>query len=339
VESRVVELEHGNSPVKVTTSNGKQYTFDFVVGADGLKSTVRAILFPESKPRAATNNAAYRAVLPYKEVFEKVPDARRIFGNTIDVWQGGDSYCITYPMTAGEDLNFVLSHHTKEIQHVPIEADMAELRSMFGDYEQVVQDVIALIPQSQRWPLLMVDPLPTWSNASKNVVLMGDAAHGMVNHMAQGAATSMEDGIFLGRTMSDVVRGVISLEEAVHIYEKQRMPRSWTKQQASFTFGEINFTPEIGALRSRASAPEFSAPNVTNYQGPPPQYRSWNLWGHAESSAGVYGYDAESDADNAVCQYLQEQGQVNENTKVAERLRGKWMAWTSIEAKAVQEHT
>jgi salicylate hydroxylase len=54
---------------------------------------------------------------------------------------------------------------------------------------------------------------------------MGDAAHSMVNHMAQGAATSMEDGAFLGRVISEVVRGVITMPEAISIYEKTRMPR------------------------------------------------------------------------------------------------------------------
>jgi 2-polyprenyl-6-methoxyphenol hydroxylase-like FAD-dependent oxidoreductase len=55
--------------------------------------------------------------------------------------------------------------------------------------------------------------------------------------MAQGAATSMEDGAFLGRVISEVVRGVITMPEAITIYEKTRMPRAWTKQQASFTAG------------------------------------------------------------------------------------------------------
>jgi salicylate hydroxylase len=43
--------------------------------------------------------------------------------------------------------------------------------------------------------------------------------------MAQGAATSMEDGAFLGRVISEVVRGVITMPEAISIYEKTRMPR------------------------------------------------------------------------------------------------------------------
>ena len=133
----------------------------------------------------------------------------------------------------------VLSHHTRDghvVEDVE-EADMDELRSSYAHYDPLVQKIIKLIPQSKRWPLLVTGPMESWSNKAKNVVLMGDAAHSMVNHMAQGAATSMEDGAFLGRVIADVVRGILSLAEAIEIYEKTRLPRAFTKQQASFTAG------------------------------------------------------------------------------------------------------
>jgi len=133
----------------------------------------------------------------------------------------------------------VLSHHTRD-SHVAEdveEADVGELRSSYAQYDPLVLKVIALIPQCKRWSLLVTGPMKTWSNKAKNVVLMGDAAHSMVNHMAQGAATSMEDGAFLGKVIADVIRGILSLPEAIEIYEKTRMPRAFTKQQASFTAG------------------------------------------------------------------------------------------------------
>ena len=71
-----------------------------------------------------------------------------------------------------------------------------------------------------------------------------DAAHSMVNHMAQGAATSMEDGAFLGRAIGAVVQGKISMKEAIGIYEKTRMPLAHVKQQVSFLNGAIWQLPE-----------------------------------------------------------------------------------------------
>lgn len=74
----------------------------------------------------------------------------------------------------------------------------------------------------------------------------------MVNHMAQGAATSMEDGAFLARTLGAVVQGNISLPEAINIYEKGRMPKAHLKQQVSFLNGAIWHVPD-GPLQEVSS--------------------------------------------------------------------------------------
>lgn len=62
--------------------------------------------------------------------------------------------------------------------------------------------------------------------------------------MAQGAATSMEDGAFLGRTIAAVVQGKISMPEAIDIYEKRRMPMARMKQGVSFLNGAIWQLPD-----------------------------------------------------------------------------------------------
>jgi salicylate hydroxylase len=66
----------------------------------------------------------------------------------------------------------------------------------------------------------------------------------MVNHMAQGAATSMEDGEFLAQTLRAVVQGKVTLSEAIQIYEKGRMPKAYFKQQVSFLNGAIWHLPD-----------------------------------------------------------------------------------------------
>ena len=91
---------------------------------------------------------------------------------------------------------------------------------------------------------------------SKNVVLMGDAAHSMVNHMAQGAATAMEDGAFLGRMLREAVSGRLTLPEVISIYEKSRMPKTHFKQRISFLNSHIRHLPEGQAARNRDKAME-----------------------------------------------------------------------------------
>lgn len=322
--------------MQLSTQDGQQYKFDLLIGSDGVKSVVRQHLFPDVKPRAATNNAAYRAVMPYEEVYRRVPEARD-FGNAIDIWMLEKGYVIQYPIAAGRDWNAVLSHYRDEpVTQVEEEVDMAEVREFYKDVDPRLKKIIDIIPSSKRWPLLITGPLTSWSSPQKNVVLMGDAAHSMVNHLAQGAATSMEDGAFLGRVLAEVVRGVLSLGEAIHIYEKMRMPRAWIKQQASFINGAISMLEPSRAesrdASSAASVAQTSAEaEVANLQGsskkvtgPDANAHSWNLWGAPETVQSIFGYDPEGDADHAVLTYLAEKAPMDRETGVSEGIEKKW---------------
>jgi salicylate hydroxylase len=235
---------------------------------------------------------------------------------------------LTYPISGGRECNIVTAFidssrpRVTKMEDIPIE----RFRSYYADLPEVVQRVIGLIEHTKSWPLLTMPRMPSWSNSCKNVVLLGDAAHAMQNHMAQGAATAMEDGAFLGRIISEVVRGVISVPEAVQLYEQRRMPKAWLKQQLSFVSGMVNMTddPAFAVERDRASLPEV----MTNGAKLPPTYRSWQLFAqHHETIPHVFYYDAEWDADSAVCEYLLTRGVVDEETMVSVRIREKWLGF------------
>jgi salicylate hydroxylase len=324
--ARVTKIEYEESPVKVATERGESYTFDLLIGSDGLKSVVRSVLFPDVRPRAATNNAAYRAVIPYEEIWRKVPEAKD-FGNAIDVWSVEKGYVITYPISGGKDWNTVLSHyHDRAVTDVEEDVDMDKVKAYFKDVDPRLKKIIDLIPKTKRWPLLITGPLESWSSPKKNVVLMGDAAHSMQNHLAQGAATSIEDGAFLGRVLQEVVRGILTLEEAVHVYEKTRMPRAWMKQQASFTMGAMYMAPspmdEYRDAASTASVEKTAGQQelinlqtrTKNVSGPDPNELSWNLWGAPDMVRSIFSYDPEGDADHAVLTYLSEKTPVSRLT-------------------------
>lgn len=173
-----------------------------------VQSVVRRSLFPNVKPRPPTGNCAYRAIVPYEEVRkdpitrELVEDANGNPMNTMEVWMASTGYIISYPISGGKDFNMVLSHFRSPPVDAVQEVSIDEVRQEYKDYDPRIKRVVEMIqPPISRWPLLVTGPLDSWSNAEKNVVLVGDSAHSMVNHMAQGAATSMEDGAFLARSL------------------------------------------------------------------------------------------------------------------------------------------
>lgn len=181
--ARVIAVYHNTDGVQVTSSNGKSYKFDFLVGADGVNSVVRQSLFPDLSPRAVSQIAAYRGVVDYEEVYAAIPEARSILRNTIDAYVGPDGYVLLYPLSGGRELNIVTAFNTDHIVSTVEDVDINEFRNHYKDYPPVLRKVLNLMTATKRWPLLVVPPTTTWSNEYKNVVLMGDAIHSMQNHM------------------------------------------------------------------------------------------------------------------------------------------------------------
>lgn len=191
IASRVAKLEQQeNGKVKVTTVKEKSFVFDLVIGSDGVQSVVRRTLFPDVKPRPPSGNCAYRAIVPYEEVRRDpltrglVEDENGELIRTMEVWMAPSGYIISYPISDAKDFNMVLSHFrdppVDSVQEVSIE----EVQKEYESYDPRIRRVVEMIkPPISRWPLLVTGPLSSWSSPEKNVVLMGDAAHSMTNHM------------------------------------------------------------------------------------------------------------------------------------------------------------
>jgi salicylate hydroxylase len=149
----------------------------------------------------------------------------------------------------------------------------------------------------------------------------------------------MEDGAFLGVVIGEVVRGTITVPEAIELYEKKRMPRVWTKQQVSFVNGTLNMVGgDVAKRRNAASLPEIEAlaqdvirPNKTL----PPQYRSWQLGFSPISVPSVMYFDAECDAEQAVLEHLQNTTPVDEKTLVSKGLWDRW--WGFVYNNGLQD--
>jgi salicylate hydroxylase len=322
-------MDDSAEEVVLKTVHGDTYTFDLVIGADGIKSFIRQQLMPDVVPKAPSKVAAYRGVLSYEQIFSEVPEARAYLRNSMDVWAGPNGYILTYPISGGKELNIVTAFCKDDYVTKMEPVGVDEVRSYYSDYSPVIQKVLEMVKYTQRWPLLQMPPLKSWSNSHKNVVLLGDAAHCMQNHMAQGAATAVEDGAFLGRIASEIVRGVISIREGIQLYEERRMPKAWIKQQITFVSGLVNMTPERMSERNQASAPEVQAANENriNHRALSPTYRSWQFYCTPETVPGVFFYDAEGDADSAVCEYLCSHGEISDLEMLSLSLKDKWWGY------------
>lgn len=188
---------------------------DAVLGADGIRSAVRAALFDNDPPRF-TGQVAWRGTVPTSAL-----PPRRI-NPTATVWVGPGRHLVTYYLRRGEIVNFVAVQErqawTEEDWSAP--GDIAALRTAFGNWHPAASDVLRAADRCLMWGLFDRRPLRSW--VAGRVALLGDACHAMLPFMAQGAVQGFEDGAALARHLASGD----AVPEALAAYERDRRPRA-----------------------------------------------------------------------------------------------------------------
>lgn len=221
---------------------------DLLVGADGLRSGVRAWLLADGAPRVI-GHVAYRAMVEQAHL----PAALR--SQQITVWLAPRLHLVHYPVRGGEWLN-VVAVVQGESARAPAEDDWDQgtaAGALYAALEQTcptLRDLVASLAHWRRW--ILCDRLPMQGphqHAQGRVVLVGDAAHPMRPYLAQGAGMAIEDAQQLGRLLS---QPELRLAEALGCFAEQRWQRNRRVQLRSIRNGSIFHAQ--GALRAARDA-------------------------------------------------------------------------------------
>ena len=97
--------------------------------------------------------------------------------------------------------------------------------------------VLARVKRDRRWPLFDRSPTDSWTR--NHITLLGDSAHPMLQHIAQGACQALEDAVCLAGTFANHFGDV---NKALRAYQEARIPRS------ARLFGDIIHSDGITAL-------------------------------------------------------------------------------------------
>jgi salicylate hydroxylase len=256
VAHKLVDLAPKGDCVMALFENGAAIEADLLVGADGIHSRVRQLVFGPEKPRF-TGCVAWRGLVP----------AERIKHLDIEVashnWVGPDGHVVHYWVSGGRMMNVVcVSEYgdwTKESW--TDKGNVADVLARYDGWHPTVRGLIRALPETFIWALHDRAELPRWSDG--RVTLLGDACHPMLPMMAQGAAQSIEDGAALAtllKAMPDHPAGALARYEAV------RKPRATKLQQASAANRERFHLPDGDAQRARdhalASSGDRSIANI-----------------------------------------------------------------------------
>jgi salicylate hydroxylase len=212
---------------QATFENGTSVQADVIIGADGVRSIVRDRLFDTTPPQF-TGQVAWRAIVPWGDLPEDVRDMPP------GIHIGPKRLLNRYPVRRWTLLNYVafveLSGWQEESWSIRSTVD--ELLGHWDGAHASVVGIIRATPPGNlfKWALHARDPLETW-RAGK-VTLLGDAAHGMLPFMGQGAASAIEDGLVLARCLA-----AYSPDEALVRYEAVRRDYTTETQLQSRLLG------------------------------------------------------------------------------------------------------
>jgi salicylate hydroxylase len=185
----VAAYEQRDDHVRLRTENNRTIEGSALIGADGLRSTIRQLLFDEGEPRMV-GFVAHRTIVPMAEVRA---DVRR---NEVVLWSGPGFHIVHYPLRAGALFNIVAVFKTSTyLERGDLASYRADLDRSYRDSHPSMKSLLAMMDLSRRWVISDRDPIRHWSKG--RVTLLGDAAHPTLQTLAQGACMAIEDAVCL----------------------------------------------------------------------------------------------------------------------------------------------
>jgi salicylate hydroxylase len=244
LDTRVSGFTSDRGEVRVGLDSGEVIVGDLLVGADGIRSAVRAQMIGPDLPHY-TGCLAWRAVIAAARLEGDPPPP------SATVWAGPGRHAVTYRIRGGDLINFVgVVESPRRAEEGWDEAgEVDRMQADFAGFAAPVKATLAAATGCMRRGLYDRDPLPSWS--AGRVTLLGDACHPMPPFQAQGAAMALEDAVVLARALA--AQGG-SIEAALQSYGQARRART-SRVLASARANKAVFHRTHPALRAATYGP------------------------------------------------------------------------------------
>ncbi|ESK92133.1 salicylate hydroxylase [Moniliophthora roreri MCA 2997] len=226
-------------------SDGTTYEADVVIGADGIRSVSRDFVTGQDSARSLVfaNTVAYRGLAPHEDLVRagiKTELSKRPI-----CFIGHGRHIICFPINDGRLINFVafVADHDKPkgselplpwVKSVPHE----ELKEHYVGWGPDPQIILDHLKNSSKWSIHACIP-PLKSYVRDRVVLVGDAAHGMLPHLGAGVGQGFEDVYTLIELLKHPQTNKSNMDRVLQVYNIVRPPRANSVLAGSTRAGEI----------------------------------------------------------------------------------------------------
>jgi len=212
----IKSLTQDDGAVWVELSDGSAATYDLVIGADGVGSSVRSLAF-DAPPPVYGEQMVWRSLAPV-----------RPRGLTNLQFLLGDG-CFFGLCPVGSDQTYGFGNIAGPPIRDPVEGRLARLRERFADFGDIVKEYLGALDSTTEIHCSPIEWLSEEQWCTGRVVLIGDAAHASSPMMGQGGSLAVEDAAVL----ADSLRAADTVEQALEAFVVRRRPRvRWVREQS-----------------------------------------------------------------------------------------------------------
>ena len=259
---RVDAYEQRGDGVTVTLENGERAQGRALIGCDGMWSQIRERIVGDGKPRVS-GHIAYRAVLKREDV------PADLWRPDVVLWAGPRTHFVHYPLRRGELYNLVAVFHSDRYEEGWNSEGSADL--LWQHFKGQRPEVLRMLDRIETWRMWVLcdrEPVKNWSRG--RVTLLGDAAHPMLQYLAQGACMATEDAVVLAE---QVAAKPDDPAAAFYEYEQARYLRTARVQIMARVYGDFyharGVTAELRDLALADRTPQQSYDGIDWLYGGP----------------------------------------------------------------------
>jgi salicylate hydroxylase len=158
--------------------------------------------------------------------------------NAATLWAGPKCHIVHYPLSGWKVFNLVVTYHNDAPE--PVAGKPVSVEEVRAGFTHICARARSIIDHGRDWRLWVLcdrDPVERWLDG--RVALLGDAAHPMLQYMAQGACMAMEDAVCL----ADSLAGTETIESGLETYRARRVLRTTRVQLTSRAIGDHVYHP------------------------------------------------------------------------------------------------
>ncbi|GAB2659693.1 FAD-dependent monooxygenase [Flavihumibacter cheonanensis] len=245
LNKRLHSVSRNGTNFELSFEDGSTSLVTHIIGADGIKSKVRELLFPAVQYRSA-KQLCWRGVLNYE-----LPASYK--HGAIEAWG------------KGKRMGFVQINEQEVYWYAVINEDMVvtdqpmDLPALFREFHPIVMDLLDQTSPDKliRGPLYDIQPFTTWNQS--RVCLLGDAAHATTPNLGQGACQAIEDAFVLGELLKTG-----TLEQAMKRYPAIRMRKAHYVVNTSWQLGKISHLTNPVGMGLRNFVLKYLTPDFVN---------------------------------------------------------------------------